>query len=157
IVPWLRRRFPRTRRMASVCTGIYAFGEAALVEGRRATTHWRFAADVAKRYPRVDIDPDALFLRDGSFYSSAGVTAGIDLALAMVADDLGERVALSVSRELVVYMKRAGGQLQFSEPLKFQTLGLDRFSDLAAWIAANLRRDLSVETLAERVHLGARH
>jgi transcriptional regulator GlxA family with amidase domain len=156
IVEWLRARAPRIRRVASVCTGIYALGEARLLEGRRATTHWRYAADVSRKFADVVLEPDALFIRDGSLYTSAGITAGIDLALSLVAEDLGEAAALSVARELVVYLKRSGGQMQFSEPLQFQTRSTDRFGDLASWILRNLNKELSVETLAERTNLSAR-
>ncbi|MGH8172210.1 MAG: GlxA family transcriptional regulator [Rhodanobacteraceae bacterium] len=157
ISEWLLSRARSTRRMASVCTGIYAFGATGLLDGRSATTHWRFAADVAARFPAIQLEADAIFLRDGAFYTSAGVTAGIDLALALIEEDHGAELALSVARELVVYVKRAGGQMQFSEPLQFQTRSTDRFADLAAWIVRNLRKDLSVETLAARAGLGARH
>lgn len=135
---------------------IYALGETGLLDGRRATTHWRFAKDVARRFPKIALEPDAIFLRDGNFYTSAGITAGIDLALSLVEEDLGETVALAVARELVVYLKRSGGQMQFSEPLQFQTRATDRFADLAAWMIRNLKKDLSIEALAERVHLGPR-
>lgn len=157
IVAWLRKRATTTRRIVSVCTGIYALGEAGLLEGKRATTHWRFAADVARRFPNATIEPDALFVSDGKIHSSAGITAGIDLALALVQEDVGERVALAAARELVVYLKRPGGQMQFSEPLQFQTRAIDRFADLAAWMLQNLRKDLSVETLAARSGLCPRH
>ncbi len=157
IASWLKSRASTTRRIASTCTGIYALAETGLLDGRRATTHWRFAADVADRFPRTVIDADAIYLRDGRFYTSAGITAGIDQALALVEEDLGGAVALGVARDLVVYLKRSGGQMQFSEPLQFQTRASDRFSDLAAWMVRNLRRDLSVEVLAARTNLGARH
>jgi len=154
---WLKARAKTTRRIASVCTGIYGLAEAGLLDGRRATTHWRFAADVARRYPRIRLEPDAIYLRDGPIYTSAGVTAGIDLALALVEDDLGGRLALAAARELVVYLKRSGGQTQFSEPLKFQTRATDRFADLASWMLRNLDRELSVEALAARAGMGVRH
>lgn len=147
----------RTRRLASVCTGIYALAEAGLLDGKRATTHWRFASDVARRYPAIALEPDAIYLQDGNVFTSAGITAGIDLALSFVEADLGPAAALAVARELVVYLKRAGGQMQFSEPLQFQARATDRFADLAAWMVANLKKDLSVEVLAARAHLGARH
>jgi transcriptional regulator GlxA family with amidase domain len=156
IAAWLKTR-RRTRRIASVCTGIYALGASGLLDGRRATTHWRFAGDVARRFPKIVLEPDAIYLRDGNLYTSAGITAGIDLALAMVEDDLGPRAALAVARELVVYLKRSGGQMQFSEPLAFQLRAADRFADLAAWMVANLKKDLSVETLASRAGLCPRH
>ena len=106
--------------MASVCTEISALGESGLLNGKRATTHWRFAADVARRFPDIALEPDAIYIQDGNLYTSAGITAGIDLALGLVEADLGGRVALSVARDLVVYLKRSGGQMQFSEPLQFQ-------------------------------------
>ncbi|HEY1709450.1 MAG TPA: GlxA family transcriptional regulator [Rhizomicrobium sp.] len=157
VVQWLKQSAPRIRRVASICTGVEALAQSGLLDGRRATTHWRFAAGVAQRYPRVTFAPDALFIRDGKFYTSAGVTAGIDLALALVEEDLGEKIALAVARELVVYLKRPGGQTQFSEPLQFQTRSTDRFADLAAWMIRNLKEDFSVETLASRAGLGPRH
>jgi transcriptional regulator GlxA family with amidase domain len=154
---WLRIRAPRTRRVASVCTGIYGLAPTGLLDGRRVTTHWRFAQDVAKRFPQLTVDANALFIRDGRYYTSGGITAGIDLALALVEDDLGPHVALTVARELVVYLKRSGGQEQYSEPLRFQVQSADRFSDLIAWVCAHLERDLSVAVLAERARLSPRH
>jgi transcriptional regulator GlxA family with amidase domain len=140
-----------------VCTGIYGLAPSGLLDGRRATTHWRFAADVARRYPALRMEPDALFLRDGSFYTSAGVTAGIDLALALIEEDLGPKAAVRVAREMVVYFRRAGGQEQYSEPLRFQAQATDRFSELAAWMIGHLRHDLSIEALARRANLSPRH
>jgi transcriptional regulator GlxA family with amidase domain len=156
IVAFLKAR-RRTRRISSVCTGIYALGESGLLDGRRATTHWRYAADVARRFPKIALEPDAIYIADGNMFTSAGVTAGIDLALSFVEADLGGRVAMGVARELVVYLKRSGGQMQFSEPLRFQARATDRFADLAAWMVGNLKKDLSVEVLAARAGLGARH
>lgn len=156
IVEWLRRR-RQTRRIASVCTGMYALAATGLLDGRRATTHWRFASDAARRFPKVSVNPDAIFIQDGSLYTSAGVTAGIDLALALVESDLGRPTALSVAREMVVYIKRCGGQLQFSDPLRFEIRAVDRFSDLTSFIVSNLSKDLSVEVLADRAGLGVRH
>jgi transcriptional regulator GlxA family with amidase domain len=153
---WIFSRASRIRRIASVCTGIYGLAPTGLLDGRRVTTHWAFAQDAARRFPKLHFDPDALFIRDGSFYTSAGITAGIDLSLAMIEEDHGPGVALAVARELVVFVKRPGGQNQFSEPLRFQSESADRFSDLAAWIAMNLRSDLSVEVLAARVFLSSR-
>ena len=123
----------------------------------RATTHWRYAADVARRFPSIRLEPDAIYIRDGHIYTSAGVTAGIDLALAFIEADLGGRIALAAARELVVYLKRTGGQMQYSEPLQFQARATDRFADLAAWLVSNLKKDISVEVMAERVGLGPRH
>jgi transcriptional regulator GlxA family with amidase domain len=112
---------------------------------------------VARKFPKLRVDSDAIFVKDGPFYTAAGVTSGIDLALALVQEDLGSQVSLAVARLLVVYMKRAGGQEQFSEPLKFQTQSSDRFSDAAAWMAGNLHGDLSVEKLARRACVCPRH
>jgi transcriptional regulator GlxA family with amidase domain len=112
---------------------------------------------MAKRFPGLTLEPDAIYLRDGKFFTSAGVTAGIDLTLALIADDLGEAIAMAVARELVVYFKRPGNQAQFSEPLQFQSRASDGMSDLAAWMLRNLRRELSVPVLAARTKLGPRH
>lgn len=157
VAAFVEARAPSTRRVTSVCTGLLALAEAGLMNGRRATTHWRYADLVARRFPDIHLEPDALYVRDGKFFTSAGITAGIDLALALIADDLGEAISLAVARELVVYLKRPGGQSQFSEPLQFQSRAGDRFSALAAWIIRNLNNDLSVESLAARMNLGARH
>jgi transcriptional regulator GlxA family with amidase domain len=138
------------RRIVSVCTGIYGVAPTGLLDGRRATTHWRFADDVATRFPALRLDCDSIFIKDGRLYTSAGITAAIDLALALIEEDYGPRLALTVARDLVVYLKRWGGQRQFSEPLRFQARAGDRFADLAAWIASHLHDDLSVEQLAAR-------
>jgi transcriptional regulator GlxA family with amidase domain len=157
VAAFLRRRAAGTRRVASVCTGLYALAEAGLMDGRRATTHWQFVRLMAERFPRLKLEPDAIYLQDGKFFTSAGVTAGIDLTLSLIADDLGEAAALAVARELVVYLKRSGTQAQFSEPLRFQSCANDGMSDLAAWMLRNLRQDLSVQALASRAKLGTRH
>jgi transcriptional regulator GlxA family with amidase domain len=124
-----------------------------LLNGRRVTTHWLFCRDLAARFPKIKVDADALYIRQGKFYTAAGVTAGIDLSLALIEEDFGPQVALAVARELVVYLKRPGGQEQYSEPLKFQAQASSRFADLAPWIVAHLEDDLSVERLAEKVSL----
>lgn len=155
-VAWLKDNANRFRRMASVCIGIYILAETGLLDGRRATTHWRFANDVARRFPHITLNPDAIYIRDGQLSTSAGVTAGIDLALAMVEEDLGSEAALSVARDLVVYLKRTGGQMQFSEPLQFQVRATDRFADLADWMLRNLHGDLSIDALAQRARLSPR-
>jgi transcriptional regulator GlxA family with amidase domain len=150
------RRAPATRRIVSICTGIYGLAPTGLLDGRRATTHRRFAADVAQRFAAIRLEPDALFIKDGPLYTSAGITAAIDLALALIEEDYGAAAALRVARDLVVYLKRSGGQAQYSEPLRFQSRAGDRFADLATWIAAHLGADLSVDALAGRVGLGPR-
>jgi transcriptional regulator GlxA family with amidase domain len=144
------------RRIVSVCTGIYGVAPTGLLDGRRATTHWRFADDVATRFPALRLDCDRIFIKDGPLYTSAGITAAIDLALALIEEDYGPKLALSVARDLVVYMKRSGGQRQFSEPLQFQARSGDRFAELAAWITSHLNDDLSVEQLAARTSLSPR-
>jgi transcriptional regulator GlxA family with amidase domain len=156
VAEWLRARAPKFRRVATVCTGIYALAASGLLDGRRVTTHWRFADDLAARFPALRLVPDALFTRDGRYYTSAGVTAGIDLALAMIEEDHGADAALAVARELVVYLKRPGGQEQYSEPLRFQVKATDRIGEIAAWMKGHLREDLSVEALAKRACLSPR-
>lgn len=153
LAKWISSRAGSIRRIASVCTGIYGVAPTGLLNGRRVTTHWKYAADLAQRFPTLKVDADALYIRDDKFYTSAGVTAGIDLSLALIEADFGPQVALRVARELVVYMKRPGGQDQFSQPLKFQVASTSRFADLAVWILRNLDRNLSVDVLAERVNL----
>lgn len=156
-VHWLRERADRTRRVTSVCTGVYALAEAGLLDGRRAATHWRFAADVAARYPAVRIDPDVIFVRDGDLWTSAGITAGIDLALHLIELDHGRAAALSIARELVVYLKRPGGQAQFSDRLTFQTSADARLADVVAWMAGNVAGDLCLDALADRAGMSRRH
>ena len=156
VAAMLRVRAPGCRRVVSICTGIYGVAPSGLLAGRRATTHWRFADDVEARFPAVRLDRDAIFVKDGALYTSAGITAAIDLALALIEEDYGPELALRVARDLVVYLKRSGGQRQYSEPLRFQARAGDRFADLAAWIASHLAQDLSVEALAARMRLSPR-
>jgi transcriptional regulator GlxA family with amidase domain len=153
---WIVARGHRIRRIASVCTGIYGLAPTGLLDGRRVATHWSAVHDVARRFPRLQVDPDAIFVKDGPFYTSAGITAGIDLAMAMIEEDCGADAALAVAREMVVYLKRPGGQQQFSEPLRFQVESADRFTDVIMWIKSHLRSDLSVSILARRAFLSPR-
>lgn len=157
IAQWLKKRASNIRRIASVCTGVYAVAPTGLLDGRRVTTHWRFARDLAQRYPRLRVDANALYIKDDKFYTSAGITAGIDLSLALIEDDYGSQVALSVARELVVYLKRPGGQEQYSEPLQFQIQATDHFADVITWARTHLQQNLSVEALAGMAHLCPRH
>jgi transcriptional regulator GlxA family with amidase domain len=156
VVDWVLARRSGTRRIASVCTGIYGLAATGLLDGRAVTTHWRFAADAARCFPKLRMKPNALFVKDDQFYTSAGVTAGIDLALAMIEEDFGSRIALAAAREMVVYLKRSGGQEQYSEPLQFQTNSSDRFAELVAWMTNNPTAEMSVETLARRASLSPR-
>jgi transcriptional regulator GlxA family with amidase domain len=157
VAEWVKSRAHKIRRIASVCTGVYGLAATGLLDGRSVTTHWRYARDVAQKFPKLKLDHNILHCQDGPFYTCAGVTSGIDLSLALIEDDFGPSVALAVARELVVYLKRAGGQEQYSEPLKFQTRSRDRFGDLAAWMQGHLAQDLSIETLASRARLCPRH
>lgn len=147
---------PNVRRIVSVCTGIYGLAPTGLLDGRRVTTHWDHARAVAAKFPALRLEPDAIFIKDGRFYTSAGITAAIDLSLAMIEEDFGPGLAISVARDLVVYFKRAGGQRQYSEPLRLQSRAGDRFADLAGWMLANLHADLSVAALASRAALSPR-
>lgn len=157
IAGWLRRNHERFPRIVSVCTGAYALAESGLVDGRNVTTHWAFADDLQNRYPQVHVQSDALFLRDGRYYSSGGVTAGIDLALDLIETDLAGQAAMKVARELVVFLRRTGAQAQFSMPLQMQTASPGRLEDVCRWAANHLNEDLSVESLADRAGLSTRH
>jgi transcriptional regulator GlxA family with amidase domain len=153
---WVRRHHRGIRRVASVCTGIYGLAEAGLLDGCTVATHWRFAGEVARRYPGLRVDADAIFIQQGRLYTSAGITAGIDLALALVEEDHGREIALAAARELVVHLKRSGGQKQYSEPLAFQVGARDRLHNLSPWIFDHLGEDHSVARLAERCSLSPR-
>ena len=156
VAAWVLERAKTTRRIASVCTGIYGLAATGLLDGRRVTTHWRWSTHAVQRFPKLKMAPNALFVKDGSFYTSAGVTAGIDLALALIEEDFGSKMALGVAREMVVYLKRSGGQEQYSEPLQFQVTANDRFAELVAWMTNNPTAAMSVETLARRASLSPR-
>jgi transcriptional regulator GlxA family with amidase domain len=139
-----------------VCTGAYLLGAAGVLDGRRATTHWAFCDGLAERHPTVTVDPDPVFVRDGDVWTSAGVTAGMDLALALVEEDLGADVALAVARLLVIFLKRPGGQSQFSGALAAQHAARPELRELQAWIAGHLDEDLSVAALAARASMSQR-
>jgi transcriptional regulator GlxA family with amidase domain len=153
LAPWIERHAKRARRVAAICTGTFGLAATGLLKGRRVTTHWRYAGELAARYPQLRVEANALFIKDGRFYTSAGITAGIDLALALIEEDAGRVVSLQVARDLVVYLRRSGGQAQYSEPLEFEAKSLDRFADIARWIATNLHRKLTLETLARHASL----
>lgn len=153
----LRRLAGRSRRVVSICGGAFLLARAGLLDGRKATTHWRGTKDLATRFPAVDVQADSIFVQDGSVYTSAGVTAGIDLALALVEEDLGQAIALDCARDLVVFMRRPGGQSQFSATLEAQHAERDVINELIAWAADNLSGDLSVQAMAERVHMSLRN
>ena len=153
---YVRAAAARARRTASVCSGAFILAAAGLLDGRRATTHWARAAEFARAYPQVRVEPDRIFVRDGTTWTSAGITAGIDLALALVAEDLGEAVAKRAAQQLVVYHRRPGGQSQFSALLEADRPD-SRFSPLLAWARERLNERLSVERLAERAAMSPRH
>jgi transcriptional regulator GlxA family with amidase domain len=157
VVADVRRVATRSRRVASVCSGAFILAEAGLLHGRRATTHWRSCALLTRRYPATTVDPDAIFVRDGDVWTSAGVTAGIDLALAMLEEDLGREAALRVARRLVVFLKRPGGQSQFSAQLAGQLAEQEPLRDLQAWIVDHPEADLGVDALAARVAMSPRN
>jgi transcriptional regulator GlxA family with amidase domain len=155
LVDWVRRRATQARRTASVCTGAFLLAATGVLDGRRAVTHWGFCTKLARRFPKVRVEPDPIFVRDGPFWTSAGVTSGIDLALALVEEDLGRATALAVARYLVVFFKRPGGQAQFSEILSLQATD-DKFSALHDWISNHLADDLSLPTLARQAGMSER-
>jgi transcriptional regulator GlxA family with amidase domain len=157
LIDWLRATAPRVRRLASVCSGAFLLAQAGLLAGRRATTHWASCADLARRFPDVRVDPDPIFVRDGNVYTSAGVTAGMDLALALVEEDHGREVALAVARWLVLFLKRPGGQSQFSAQLSAQLASRQPLKELQAWIVENVHADLSVSALAARAGMSPRN
>lgn len=156
VVEWLRRISPRVRRIGSVCTGAFLLAQAGLLNHRRATTHWKYCEILSKRHPAIKVERDPIFVRDANVYTSAGVTAGMDMALALVEEDVGSTVALQVARELVLYLRRPGGQSQFSAALRLQTCDIQPLSDLGAWALENLSKDLSVNALAEHVRMSPR-
>ena len=158
LVKWIAKVAPSCRRICSVCVGSFMLAEAGILDGCRAATHWMHAPLLASRYPAVTVEPDAIFVRDGRVWSSAGVTSGIDLSLALIEQDAGRKVAMDVARMLVVYLKRAGGQSQYSAVLAAQTQSdSDMFGELEQWIAEHLKSDLRIEALAERVHMSPRN
>jgi transcriptional regulator GlxA family with amidase domain len=156
LVAWLARAAPLARRVASVCTGAFLLAEAGLLTGRRATTHWAYCDALARRYPDVRVDPAPIYVRDGSIATSAGVTAGIDLALALVEEDIGRAAALAVARHLVVFLRRPGGQAQFSAQLRAQAAQRTPLRDVQQWISEHPEANLSVEALAARARLSPR-
>jgi len=153
----VRRMAPRVRRLGSVCTGTYVLAAAGVLDGRRATTHWAWCEDLGKRFPRVAIDAEPIFVRDGHIYTSAGVTTGMDLALAMVEEDHGHQIALEVARQLVLFLRRPGNQAQFSAQLSAQSADREPLRELQRWMADHLGHDLSVPALASRVAMSPRH
>jgi transcriptional regulator GlxA family with amidase domain len=156
LVHWLERHARQLRRLCSVCTGAFLLAEAGLLDGLRVTTHWDWALRLQQQYPAIQVDPEPIFIHAGAVWTSAGVTAGIDLALALIEKDYGHTVAVAVARQMVMFIKRPGSQAQFSVPLISQASESARFAGLHAWIAANLSEDLRVENLASQVSMSPR-
>ena len=163
LIDWIARHAPQARRVCSVCTGAFYLAAAGVLDGHRATTHWRDAGRLAERFPRVRVDAEPIFIREPlpggqgrAVWTSAGVTAGIDLALALIQEDYGHPVAMQVARRLVVFVKRPGGQSQFSAALAAQASAGGEFESLHGWMASNLNGDLSVERLAEEARMSPR-
>ncbi|MFE0170746.1 GlxA family transcriptional regulator [Streptomyces sp. NPDC059002] len=157
LIDWLREHGPRAERLVSVCTGAVRLAEAGLLEGRRVTTHWAYCDRLARDYPGIEVDPDPIYVRDGHVATSAGVTAGIDLALALVEEDHGREVALTIARYLVVFLRRPGNQAQFSAQLAAQTARREPLREVQQWIVEHPAENLSVDSLADRARLSPRH
>jgi transcriptional regulator GlxA family with amidase domain len=157
LVTWLRRTARRSRRLASFCSGAFLLAEAGLLAGRRTTTHWTFCGELAHRYPGLIVDPEPIYVRDRGVYTSAGSTASMDLALALVEEDFGRRVAHAVALRLVLFVKRPGGQAQMSVQLSTQLAERQPLRDLQAWIADHPGEDLDVSALARRVAMSPRN
>lgn len=157
LLGWLKRVAATTQRLGSVCVGAFLLAEAGILDGRRATAHWRYARELADRYPRVAVDPRPTWVQDGSIYTSAGISAGIDLSLAWVEEDFGTAAALKVARELVLFLRRPGGQDQVSVSLERQASHTKSMHELQVWMTEHLDQPLSVDTLADRVAMSARN
>ncbi|WP_249776969.1 GlxA family transcriptional regulator [Herbaspirillum sp. C9C3] len=156
LVAWIRQAAPRAQRVCSVCTGAFHLAEAGVLDGLRVTTHWASVQELQHRYPALQVDGEPIYIRQGRIWTSAGVTAGIDLTLALVEQDLGHAAAIATARQLVMFIKRPGGQSQFSTSLASQAAGAGRFAELHAWIAGNLEGDLRVENLARQANMSPR-
>ncbi|HUN51044.1 MAG TPA: helix-turn-helix domain-containing protein [Candidatus Sulfotelmatobacter sp.] len=157
LTAWLRRTAPNVRRLCSVCTGAFALAAAGLLDGKRATTHWASCQRLAESYPTIAVEPDSIYVRDGNTYTSAGVTAGMDLALALVEEDFGRDCAITAARWLVLFAKRPGGQSQFSTHLAAQAAEREPVRRLQEWILAHLGADLSVAALADHAGMSPRN
>jgi transcriptional regulator GlxA family with amidase domain len=154
---WLQKTALRVRRIGSICTGAFLLASAGLLDGKRATTHWKWAAELANKFKHTTVDPDPIYIRDGNTYTTAGVTAGMDLALALVEEDLGAPTALKVAREMVLYFRRAGGQSQFSTALSLQASDRKQIAEIRSWTHDNLRQNLPVEKLAAKAGMSPRN
>jgi transcriptional regulator GlxA family with amidase domain len=157
VIEWVRGTAKRSRRVTSVCSGAFVLAQAGLLDGRRATTHWQWCDTLARMYPAIDVESDAIYVADGNTYTSAGVTAGMDLALALVEEDLGADAAREVAQQLVVFLRRPGGQSQFSAQIAAPPAERESLREVQAWIAGNVGADLSVPALAQRAAMSPRN
>lgn len=157
LILWLRKAAPRVRRIGSICTGAFVLASAGLLEGKRVATHWKWAAELARKFKNTTVDPDPIYIRDGNTYTTAGVTAGMDLALALVEEDLGAPMALKVAREMVLYLRRAGGQSQYSAALSLQSSDRKQIEEICSWALDNLDQPLPVEKLAAKAGMSPRN
>ena len=154
---WLRKTSPAVRRLGGVCVSAFLLAEAGILNGRRATSHWKFGKELAKRYPQVQVESEPIWVKDGNIYTSAGISAAIDLALAWVEEDCGSALAHEIARELVLFLRRPGGQEQLSVSLAKQASEMKNIQELQVWIADHLGRNLSVQLLAQRVAMSVRN
>jgi transcriptional regulator GlxA family with amidase domain len=157
LIDWIKRVAARTRRLASICTGAFLLASAGLLNNRRVTTHWLYCDELARAYPKLCVDPNRIFVRDGGVYTSGGITAGIDLALSLIEEDLGREVPRQVAGLMVVFLRRPGGQAQFSPFLEDPNAGCRDIAELKAWVLANCHLDLSVERLADQAAMSPRN
>jgi len=157
LIAWLAQTAPRTRRLVGLCTGTFALAAAGLLDGRRATSHWLFCDDLTRRFPRIQVQRDPIYVRDGAIYTGVGASAGLDLALALVEADVGRRIALGVAKRAVFFLKRPGGQAQFSVQRSAQLAEREPLRELQAWIADHPDADLSVDALARRAAMSPRN
>lgn len=155
-IEWIRARSGSVRRVCSICVAAFALAETGLLDGRRATTHWQMARELAERYPQIQVDANPIWVKDGNVYTSAGISAGIDLALALVSEDLGDHVAMEIAKNMVLFLRRPGGQAQFSVTLQSQRALGSSLDELCLWISEHLHTDLTVERLADQMSTSVR-
>lgn len=153
---WIRLQAGRVRRLCSICVGAFALAESGILDGKRATTHWQMTSELARRYPQVLVDPRPIWIRDGNVYTSAGISTGIDLALALVAEDLGAAYALEIAKNLVLFLRRPSGQAQFSASLSGQAPSSSKLHELQLWITEHLDHDITVDVLADQMSMSKR-
>ena len=157
IVELIKDMAPKVRRLVSVCTGAFLLAESGLLDGCRATTHWNHCSEFAEKYPQINLEPDQILIKEDNLFTSAGVMSGIDLALAMLEEDWGQKLALTVAQFLVVYLNRSGGQSQFNSYITREVSKHSAIRDLQSWVMQNLEEDLRVDTLAERMSMSSRN